>query len=281
MSDAESPAGKADSRPEARTEVAAERYVGAKDLTRWDSRLGRAVAAAEHRLSGLLGAHGALILILAIGAAIAAGATVAVAGIYDAVTEVDGVAGLDRPMLHAAMNVRSPWLDTAATYYTDIGGVIVMPILASLAIVALVIQRREWTPLLVIGGAGVGSLLMTVAGKGLVGRARPKLADAVPPFEHSPSFPSGHTLNATAIAGAIAYVLVLRQARRATRALTVAVAVVFAFTIGLSRIYLGHHWFTDVLVAWMLGLGWLAVVITAHRLYLTSRKKQIQTGEAR
>jgi membrane-associated phospholipid phosphatase len=42
--------------------------------------------------------------------------------------------------------------------------------------------------------------------------------------------------------------------------------------MGLSRVYLGHHWLTDVLVAWALGLGWLTVVITAHRLLLTLRK---------
>jgi undecaprenyl-diphosphatase len=41
--------------------------------------------------------------------------------------------------------------------------------------------------------------------------------------------------------------------------------------MGLTRVYLGHHWLTDVLVAWLLALAWLAVVITAHRLYLTTR----------
>ena len=42
--------------------------------------------------------------------------------------------------------------------------------------------------------------------------------------------------------------------------------------MGLSRVYLGHHWLTDVLVAWALGLGWLTMVITAHRLLLTLQK---------
>jgi undecaprenyl-diphosphatase len=47
---------------------------------------------------------------------------------------------------------------------------------------------------------------------------------------------------------------------------------VFAITIGLSRVFLGHHWFTDVVAAWLLGAAWLALVITAHRLYITARR---------
>ena len=54
--------------------------------------------------------------------------------------------------------------------------------------------------------------------------------------------------------------------------MTIAVAVLFAVTIGFSRVFLGHHWFTDVLAGWVLGALWLAIVITAHRLYLTVRK---------
>ncbi|ERG64026.1 hypothetical protein L332_06075 [Agrococcus pavilionensis RW1] len=255
-------------------ELEVERHLGGKGPTSWSTRGGRTLAALTHRLSALLGPHAALILILAAGAVVAALATLAAAWVYDAVTESDGVAGLDRPVLTAFEAVRSPWLDTAVTWYTNVGGAIVMPIIAVLAIVILTLRRRTWAPALIIGAAGAGSLLMTVVGKGLVGRVRPGFDHAVPPFEQSPSFPSGHTLNATAIAGAIAYMLLLRQSRRVAQVATIAVAVVFAVSIGISRVYLGHHWFTDVLVAWMLGVGWLAVVITAHRLSLTARQRQ-------
>ena len=127
-------------------------------------------------------------------------------------------------------------------------------------------------------GVGVaGSLLMTVVGKDLVGRSRPPLADAVPPYEHSPSFPSGHTLNSTVIASLVAYLIVLApdldpgKGRHAScwRSL-------WFVAMGLSRVFLGHHWLTDVIAGWTLGLAWVAIVIGAHQivLQLGSRRRR-------
>jgi membrane-associated phospholipid phosphatase len=174
-------------------------------------------------------------------------------------------------VLDAMLRLRTPLLDTLVTYFTDLGGPIGMTILATLATAALALTRRSWTPVVLMATATAGSLLMTSVGKALVGRVRPPLADAVPPLETSASFPSGHSLNAVVVAGVVAYLVVQRQARRAARAWTVALAAAFSGAIGLSRVFLGHHWLTDVLVAWALGLGWLAVVVTGHRLWLTTR----------
>ncbi len=260
-------------RDDAPAEVDIDRFLGSQDLTRWYTPLGRGLAGLVQWLGMRIGAHFALILTLVVGAAIAAGLTALFAEIYEAVEDADGVAGLDHPLLDFALTLRTPFTDGAATAYTNVAGVIGMPVLAVVIMVVLAIRRRSWTPVILIASAGAGSLLMTIAGKRLFGRARPPLADAVPPFEHSASFPSGHSLNAVVIAGIIAYLIVLRRATPAGRTVTIVVASLFAITIGLSRVFLGHHWFTDVLAAWVLGAAWLALVITAHRLYLTSRTR--------
>lgn len=91
----------------------------------------------------------------------------------------------------------------------------------------------------------------------------------MPPFETSPSFPSGHTLNATVVVGVLAYLLMLRLASRAARIAVGVGAAAFALAMGLSRVFLGHHWLSDVVAAWLFGLGWLTVVVTAHRLMIT------------
>ncbi|MBF4608126.1 phosphatase PAP2 family protein [Curtobacterium sp. VKM Ac-1393] len=249
---------------------AADRTVGEVDLTRWRTRAGRATAQGWTTLGHRYGAMPLLLLTLAIGIGIAVVATWIASEVYDAVREADDVAVLDRPVLDWALTLRSPVGDRLVTWWTDIAGTIGMPIVALGFLVGFTIQRRAWTPLVLLVAASGGSLLMTIAGKDLIGRARPPLSDAVPPYEHSPSFPSGHTLNATVIVGTIVYLLLLRQSRVVTRVWTIVVGTLFVLSVGASRVFLGHHWLTDVLAAWALGLAWLALVITAHRLYLTA-----------
>ncbi|WP_424467909.1 phosphatase PAP2 family protein [Pseudoclavibacter helvolus] len=236
------------------------------------SKAGRSVERGVQVVGDKVGPNGALLLLLALGLAIIVGLSVLATEIYESVTDSDGVAGLDQPLLDYAITLRSPVADAIITGYTDIAGQIGMPIIAVGTLLVLSIRRRSCTPVILIVAAGGGSLLMTVAGKNLIGRVRPDQAEAVPPYEHSASFPSGHTLNAVAVVGIIAYLLILRRQTKRARVLIALGAVVFAITVGLSRVYLGHHWFTDVLAGWVLGAAWLALVIFAHRIYLSIRE---------
>ncbi|OII11404.1 phosphatidic acid phosphatase [Curtobacterium sp. MCBA15_009] len=249
---------------------AADRTLGQVDLTRWRTRAGRAVARGWTALGQRYGAMPLLLLTLAVGLAVAVVATWLASAVFDAVREADDVAVLDRPVLDWAISLRSPAADRLVTWWTDVAGTIGMPVVAVGFLVGFTIQRRAWTPVVLLVAASGGSLLMTIAGKDLIGRARPPLSDAVPPYEHSPSFPSGHTLNATVIVGTIVYLLLLRESRAVTRVWTIVAGTLFVLSVGASRVFLGHHWLTDVLAAWALGLAWLSLVVTAHRLYLTA-----------
>ncbi|WP_107705974.1 phosphatase PAP2 family protein [Nocardioides allogilvus] len=121
---------------------------------------------------------------------------------------------------------------------------------------------------------------MTVVGKHLVGRVRPPQELAVPPYESTPSFPSGHTLNSWVLWILIGYLVAVRTGSHRLAVVAPAVATVLAMAMGLSRVYLGHHWLTDVLVGWTLGAAWLAVIITGHRLALTVRRWTSDSSEA-
>lgn len=218
------------------------------------------------------GDHGVLLLTSLVGGILVVGLTAATAVVYDAVAERDGVSGLDRPVLDQAIAWRSPGLDSAVTAFTDVGGTIGMPIIAVVALAVMVALWRARTPVVLMLVAAAGSVAMTVTGKHLVGRIRPPLSAAVPPYEHSPSFPSGHAINATVIIGMVVYLALLHVSSAVGRVVTVVVGGAFVIAIGLSRVFLGHHWLTDVVAAWLLGLAWLALLVTAHRLSLTVRR---------
>jgi undecaprenyl-diphosphatase len=66
----------------------------------------------------------------------------------------------------------------------------------------------------------------------------------------------------------VAYLVASRMTSRTGRVIWVVAAIIWALAMGLSRVFLGHHWLTDVIFAWLLGLAWLALLITAHRVHL-------------
>ncbi|WIE54445.1 phosphatase PAP2 family protein [Curtobacterium sp. MCBD17_003] len=244
--------------------------VGRRDVTEWRSPAGRRLADRHQRLVDRVGAHRALIGLLAVGGGVAAGATWLAATIYDDVADRNGIASLDQPALALAKRLRSPALDGTAAAIAHGFGPVGMPLLAAAAGGAFALEQRKAAPFTLLAAAGLGSLGVTVAGKRIIHRHRPGRRDAIPPYERSPSFPSGHTLNATTIAGIVAYLLMLRQRRQAPQVVVAGSALATIAGVGLSRVLLGAHWFTDVAVGWTTGAGWLATVITVHRLHLTT-----------
>lgn len=248
-----------------------DRKIGSRDVREWRTRAGQRLADRHGRLASRVGARPALAATLAVGGGIAVAATVGASWIYDGVTSRNGIESLDGPALALAKKLRSPAVDASAAGIARLFGPVGMPVLGLAMAGALAARSRELTPVVIVTAAGVGSLAMTLAGKNIIDRNRPHRRDAIAPFEKSPSFPSGHTLNATTVLGAGAYLFALYEERNAPQTVVIATAAATAVTVGLSRVLLGAHWFTDVAVGWTTGAGWLSVLITSHRLFLTAQ----------
>ena len=69
--------------------------------------------------------------------------------------------------------------------------------------------------------------------------------------------------------------------RRRWRAVVVVLLVTVIVGMGLSRVFLGHHWLTDVIAGWAVGLAWLASVITGHRVKITLDRRRRGGGQGR
>lgn len=165
---------------------------------------------------------------------------------------------LATPFLHGLAN---PTLDTIMSTATAIGSVAVIPLLFAIAIVVLIAARRYGAALF-LTVSSVGALLLNELMKLFFHRPRPQLAwsHVLPDY----SFPSGHTMNSAAFYLAIA-VIVWSIAGRRWGAVAIVAMTLLTVLIGTSRIYLGFHYFTDVIGGALAGVAWLLITVGAFR----------------
>lgn len=196
--------------------------------------------------------------------------------VLESVATQQGIATWDRPVLDWMIAHRTPTANAVIAWFSNTGGPLWQPIVTGLVVVFLWYRWKDPTPVVLTAVAVGGALAMTVVGKRVVGRLRPPLSDAVPPYETSFSFPSGHSLNSVVISGILAYLVIRHLWNRPVwvRWLVGVLFGLYAATMGLSRVYLGHHWWTDVLGAWALGLAWLALVVACHRVWRVVRHRE-------
>ena len=132
-------------------------------------------------------------------------------------------------------------------------------------VTVLLLIRRRTRLAIYLAVTGLGAALLDPSLKTLVGRVRPVVADPIA-YGRGNSFPSGHTLGSTIVYGALTLVF-LALVRHRWRRWFVAAAGLLVFAIGLSRIALGVHYFSDVIAGWLLGLAWICVTAYAFRVW--------------
>jgi undecaprenyl-diphosphatase len=156
----------------------------------------------------------------------------------------------DRALSLALHRLDSPIMDAAMRVFTFLGS---FPAAAGvvLAVAIWLLRRRDKAGAAMLLGVAVVSELLNLALKETFQRARPSLFTEIATL-HSYSFPSGHAMSSAAIYGAVAVLWARAHPGQAMAARLIAAALVLL--IGTSRIYLGVHWFTDVIAGFAAGV---------------------------
>lgn len=199
-------------------------------------------------------------------------------GLLGGVRGRDALAAYDPAVTSDAVALRTPLLTLPAHAFTYLGGT---PSITSLVLVLLAwtgLRRRNWPLAGILAGSMILSVLLTIGMKHLVERHRPPATLVLGAVETGFSFPSGHTLNSTVFFGLVAGVALTRVRSRAGRAGVVLAWLGVSAAVGLSRIYLGYHWMTDVLGGFVIGVGVLAVTLIAARVLLPTREPGTARG---
>jgi undecaprenyl-diphosphatase len=159
-----------------------------------------------------------------------------------------------RSPVDTADPIGPPALEMAMRDITALGGFTVITLIALLAVGYLVILRRWPSVILVIVSLVGGTILNTVL-KNAFARPRPDLVAHLVDV-HSASLPSGHAMISAVAYLTIGALLARVQPTRVLKVYTVSVSVMLVLVVGLSRVYLGVHWPSDVLAGWCLGAAW-------------------------
>lgn len=171
-----------------------------------------------------------------------------------------GVFG-DVPILFAIHSTVSPQLDTFAQIIVKFGEfwvIFVIPI----ATLLIVMIRQKWRSLIYMLITLPGSLVIKDTAKEMIQRSRPQFWQSSTP--HSYSFPSGHTMVTTTVV--MVLVILLWQTR--WRWLILLVGILLVLAISWTRLYLGVHYPSDMIAAWMVSIAWtigISLLIRPHR----------------
>ncbi|HLT75780.1 MAG TPA: phosphatase PAP2 family protein [Ferrovibrio sp.] len=149
------------------------------------------------------------------------------------------------------------WLEELVRDVTAFGGTGPLLFITLAAILYLVMLRKYRSSLFLLLAVGGGQLLSSVLKLGF-DRARP---DLVPHGMHvyTASFPSGHAMMAAVTWLTLGALLARTESRLRIKAYIILLAVLITILVGLSRVYLGVHWPTDVLGGWVAGSAWAAL----------------------
>lgn len=168
------------------------------------------------------------------------------------------------------------WVEELGRDFTALGGVGVL-VLISLGALGYLLLARRYRAALFASVAVPGGMLLSTLMK--VGYDRPR-PDLVPheTFVYTASFPSGHAMMSAVTYLTLAALLIRVQPELRLKAYILVQAILLTLLVGMSRVYLGVHWPTDVLAGWTAGAAWAALCWLVMR--WMQRRGQVESEES-
>ncbi len=182
--------------------------------------------------------------------------------------------GFDTTVLVKVHQWANPVLDRVMVSLTRLGDPEFVVVVIALSF-GLLLWRRQRTEATVLTIACLGALVLNQGLKLFFAKPRPQLWTPLIP-ETSFSFPSGHALGSLVLYGFLAYLLAIEFPKSSHWIYSFTGVLVTA--IGISRLYLGVHWVTDIVAGYAVGFLWLMVCITL--LKLQTQKKMSRSPKS-
>jgi membrane-associated phospholipid phosphatase len=241
----------------------------------WIDRLNRRYQRQIKFLVRRFSTEGAFGLAFTAGLAVLVTSTLLFGDVLDDVLNRNEIARFDLPIVRFIVENRVAWLTIAMKGVTQLGRseVVVFVMLAA----GIHFHRRtgRWRPMLLLLSAAGGALLLDLVAKIAFAQPRPPAAwMAVPAYGYG--FPSGHTTLA-AMYITLAHFISRLERRWPTKVFTYSAGITIAFLIGISRVYLGVHWPTDVIGGWALAAGWIGILLMTTSAIEGSRSRNKQS----
>ncbi len=169
------------------------------------------------------------------------------------------VTNLDKNVLDIVLRQRGDTRSGFFLFFTYLGNWEIIASLSSVILCVMFLARKIRAMWFFIATLIAGQLSSSLF-KLLLARSRPDTAHAL--IEQGGySFPSGHALGAFFFYGVLAYFLYTLAQTKATRVSITFLATILIGLIGVSRLYLGVHWLSDVVAGWIMGATILIVFI--------------------
>jgi undecaprenyl-diphosphatase len=162
------------------------------------------------------------------------------------------------------------WVEEAVRDISALGSHSVLTLFVACVLIFLVLIKRYKASLFVLGAA-LGGAMLSHSLKLFFARPRP---DIVSHGTHimTYSFPSGHSMLSATVYLTLGALITELVTRKRLKSYFLIVAMLISFIVGLSRIYLGVHYPSDVLAGWCAGLFWAALITAIARLYALRSK---------